>query len=262
MQLCEQSPSRGLVLPGRCLEAPQPCSVLQARHDFSIGTRVTPQVSIFLGFRPSEDQLQDPKEDNLAPLPKLGEVNEDEETTEAAAEASRPRLRGMDGFGVLAVGRAFKRNVHRLSAAALQMVIVPEGEDAAWEKPDPAAPEEIVSSELFMKGWGFYWPVVATVTKYPGKTIKYDLCYIDGDGTHTIPSYEIKAVILESSFLEFVVGTHVQEAPSLPKLEDVPCRGGVGRPPACPGSWGVARRPRQIFAAGLARAGADRRPPA
>ena len=126
MQLCEQSPSRGLVLPGRCLEAPQPCSVLQARHDFSIGTRVTPQVSIFLGFRPSEDQLQDPKEDNLAPLPELGKVNEDEETTEAAAEASRPRLRGMDGFGVLAVGRAFKRNVHRLSAA-LEEAGVPLG---------------------------------------------------------------------------------------------------------------------------------------
>ena len=70
MQLREQSPSRGLVLPGRCLEAPQPCSVLQARHDFSIATRVTPQVSIFLGFRPSEDQLQDPKEPTHQPPPK------------------------------------------------------------------------------------------------------------------------------------------------------------------------------------------------
>ena len=97
------------------------------------------KISTFLGVPPSEEQ----------------ELNENEQKAQKALE-SRPRLK-LGGFGVLACGRAFKRNVRNVSQRALQIVVVPEGEDGAWEQPTGDEPEEVVSSMLYMRGWGFYW---------------------------------------------------------------------------------------------------------
>ena len=51
--------------------------------------------------------------------------------------------------------------------------------------------------------------VVGTINKYPGAQLRYELCYVDSEGAHTIPSGEIRAVKLEATFLEFTAPPRV-----------------------------------------------------